>query len=332
MTEMRDPIEQAALTWLLRINDPEFVDWDVWEAWLAEDDRHGEVYWRMAENEADIVGTLARTETPMSEGVRATVHPVRPGERRARPGGGARKAPLTRTRRSWVAVGAATAAAVVGAVWIGWTVIPQTRLVETGQGEQRTVTLADGSQVYLAGATRLAVDRRAPRAVTLEAGRAVFEVAHDARHPFTVDVGSATVTQIGTVFDVTRLENGARVAVSEGVVRFGEAGRYETLRVGESLTSVEGRLTRRTVDVEAVAGWRSGRLAYEQEDLSVVAQDLARETGRTITVDPALADRTFSGGLSTGGSAEALRKRLELLMDVTVEQDRDSWHLRPPAQ
>ena len=312
MTDLRDSVEQAALTWLVRVNDPAFEDWDSWERWLAESDDNRATYWRLAETEADL-----------RDGLRSAPQPL------ATPDGSARVVPFRRpVRRRWFAAAAGVAAAAVAAVWLGWPA-SQSWTVETRTGEQRSVTLADGSRLHLDGATRLTLDRRDPRTVRLEAGRALFEVAHDARHPFSVAVGEATVTDLGTVFDITRLTDGARVGVSEGVVRFDGAGGAETLRAGEGLTAIGGLVTRRPVEEGAVAGWRDGRLTYQAETLRVVAQDLARELGRPVVIEEPLGARRFTGSLDVRGDQPGLKARLELLLEVVIVTDGETWRLRP---
>lgn len=316
MTDQRHSAEAEALTWLVRVNDPEFGDWDGWEAWLAEDPRHAEAYWRLAEREADLVESLAPSGSRLRAPVPASTI-----------------APFPRpSRRRWLAAGIGVAAAVVAGVWIAWPA-SQTWSVQTAPGETRSLTLADGSLLHLDGATRLDMDRRDPRAVTLVSGRALFEVRHDAADPFVVSVGDATVTDLGTVFDITRLQDGTRVGVSEGVVRFDGSGQSQTLQAGEGLTAIDGVVVRRSTASDMVTGWRGGRLTYQDEPLAIVAQDLARATGRAVTVDDSLAARAFTGSLDTSGSPEDLQARLERLLDVAVVRDGEGWRLqsRPGA-
>src|SRR5690606_4485947 len=125
---------------------------------------------------------------------------------------------------------------------------------------------------------------------------------HDAlpiSDPFRVDVGDTTLTDLGTTFDVTRLSDGARVSVSEGVVRVDQDGASATLNAGDSVLATREGLERRSMPLEDVGGWREGRLSYTNETLAVVAQDLERALNTPIRVSPSLAERRFSGSLST---------------------------------
>lgn len=308
MSTVRTELDQEALHWLLRVNDPAFEAWEAWDAWMAADPDHADAYWRLAEAEGDAIEALKTAPAPR-------VQRIMPRRAFAFP-------------RRW-AIAAAVAVLAVGGVWIGWSQRAQPWIIETAPGEQRNVTLADGSEVSLAGATRLALDRRHPRDVRLEAGRALFEVTHDAAHPFVVVVGDVTLTDLGTTFDVTRLGDSARVAVSEGIVRVDTRNATATLNAGDAVVATPDGLESRSVSPEDVASWREGRLSYAGETLAIVAEDLSRALNRRITVSPALAERRFSGSLSTRLDPASQRARLERLLGVTVVEDGEGWRLEP---
>ena len=301
-------IERDALNWLVRVNDPDFDQWDIWETWLAADTRHAEVYWRLAETERDAVEAL-KTAFP-------------------------RALPVMRAPRGFVFPRRAAIAAVVGVLalgvaWTGWRALPQPWLVETAPGEQRTIALADGSRIVLDGATRLTMDRRKPREVVLENGRALFEVEHDETRPFIVEVGDATLTDLGTIFDVTRLQDSARVSVSEGSVQVDSGAARTVLNPGDSVIAGPRGHQRGLIALEDVDGWRGGRLSWNGERLDVVAQDLSRALNRSISLDPSLVNRRFSGSLNTTVSPLHQKARIELLLGVSVVEDGDGWRLEP---
>lgn len=308
MSGFRTEIDREALDWLVRVNDPGFEAWDDWDVWMTADARHAETYWRLAEAEGDAVEALKATPAP-------SVRRVMPRRAFALP------------RRS--AIAAAVAVLAVGGAWMGWSQRAQPWIIETAPGETRTVTLDDGSQVSLAGGTRLTLDRRRPRDVDLEAGRALFEVTHDEARPFVVQVADATLTDLGTVFDVTRLEDGARVSVSEGIVQVDTRNATATLNAGDAVVATSDGLESRSVSPEDVASWREGRLSYTGETLAIVAQDLSRALNRPIAVSPSVANRRFSGSLTTTTDAANQRARLSRLLGVSVVEDGEGWRLEP---
>lgn len=94
--------------------------------------------------------------------------------------------------------------AAVCAAFAAWALFFLGRTVTTAVGEQRTLTLTDGSRVELNTNTRLIVHYdRHTRTVTLTAGEAYFDVAHE-RRPFVVIAGSRKIIAVGTSFTVRR--------------------------------------------------------------------------------------------------------------------------------
>src|SRR5436190_5985070 len=97
---------------------------------------------------------------------------------------------------------AASAAALVAAVAlvaVDW----NDSEIATRIGEQRTITLKDGSRMALNTDTRIVVEPwNETRGVRLERGEAYFEVAKDPKKPFVVVAGKKRIVAIGTAFAV----------------------------------------------------------------------------------------------------------------------------------
>ena len=58
---------EAALSWLVRTNDPEFAGWDEFTAWLEENPAHADAYHALAASEAEmlpLVEALPPAEAP----------------------------------------------------------------------------------------------------------------------------------------------------------------------------------------------------------------------------------------------------------------------------
>src|SRR5262249_44820253 len=126
--------------------------------------------------------------------------------------------------RRFRASGLSWAAGIVLAVsalgWATWQMLhSRAPVLATPVGENPVLQLADGSQVTLGGATRVSVhfDER-ERSLEISQGEALFAVARDSARPFRVRAGHATVTAIGTEFNVRRSTDRVVVAVVEGRV------------------------------------------------------------------------------------------------------------------
>lgn len=89
----------------------------------------------------------------------------------------------------------------------------------TAIGEQRSITLADGSTVELNSRSKIRVayhDRE--RDIQLLNGQALFHVAKDRTRPFIVHTNTTNVRAVGTQFDVYQKNNATVVTVVEGIV------------------------------------------------------------------------------------------------------------------
>lgn len=111
------------------------------------------------------------------------------------------------------------AATLIVALGVAGWFYQQRGVYSTGVGEQRTVTLVDGSVIELNARSRIKVryDDRG-RAVELLRGQALFRVASDAAKPFIVASGGTYVRAVGTQFDVYKKSIGTVVTVVEGRV------------------------------------------------------------------------------------------------------------------
>ena len=185
--------EREAAAWHARLGEPRVTtqmveDFFAWRREPENDDayRRVETVWREAGDRASSAGLNAALAGALSRA-------------------GDRKAPRPRT---WIVGGAALAslAAAIGiAVWTG----RASDVYGTRVGEQQLVQLDDGSTVRLDTGSEIRVRfDQGRRRVSLERGQALFTVAPDRSRPFVVEAGEASVTAIGTVFDVRREAGG----------------------------------------------------------------------------------------------------------------------------
>lgn len=305
----REPIDEAALDWALRMAEPE-ADWDAFTTWLEQDPARSAAYDRACA--ALEAATIAVREVPDRRPVVAD-HRVSAAAAPSRP----------QARRRWM--GGALAAALLGMVGTGvWRERDRTYEIATSPGERRDVRLADGSSITLAGGSRIRLDAARPRLAVIKAGQALFRVRHDVSDPFRVQAGDLALTDIGTVFDVSILGARTRVVVAEGAVLIDPEGAKVRLDPGDAITAIDGTLRRGRQEAKDVGLWREGRLTYDDARMSDVAEDLTRQLGWRITAAPAVARRTFNGTLETA-SFRNDPGALGDLLGLTVRRDPGGW-------
>jgi len=196
----------------------------------------------------------------------------------------------------------------------------------TAVGEQRTVTLADGSQITLDTASTLRVSwhLRSRRSV-LEQGRASFAVAPMVVRPFEVDAGRFSVHVVGTVFDVVRGPEQSSVTLSEGIVRVAALDGGETRLVpGQRLSARNGSAAQTgKVDLEREGAWREGRLVFDHTPLGEALAEIARYRSQPVRLHGEhLATLEVSGVFDTANTDQAL-SLLPRILPVRVSPQAD---------
>lgn len=162
---------------------------------------------------------------------------------------------------------------------------PERELVfATERGQRSTVQLADGTRITLAPLSRITLSPtfyQGERRVKLT-GEALFDVATDSLNPFIVDLDQASVTVLGTVFDVRAFEEDQEVKVSvvEGAVAFKSHGAVRdtvVLRRNHIGSLRNGALSvRAQADLAAYLAWTEGRLVFEKAPFDLVERELER--------------------------------------------------------
>lgn len=225
----------------------------------------------------------------------------------------------------------ATAACLVLALLIGigwqqdWATEWQSDYI-TNVGEQKPVTLDDGSRVILNTQSAVSVDfSENRRRVRLLKGEVWFDVATDTNRPFTVDAGQGSVEVTGTRFNVKLGDVGAQVSLDEGRVRLRttQSGKGDAvaLEPGQQARLTQMGITKpEPFDRNLVTAWQRGQFVFYSAPLSEVVATLNRyRSGQILITDDRLNSLKVSGVFST----EHPDKALEVITNtLPLEQTR----------
>ena len=319
--------EQAA-EWFARLQGEEAVadDWLAFENWLAVP-AHAAAYERLE--------SLWVTFEDDASAIRAALDaPIAAIPRRA----GSHQAIERRpTRRAWLAVGAALAASLVAGVFVAanWRAPAAPQTYRTAAGEVRDIALADGTHIKLNGASSLSVRLgRQARRVQMADAEATFDVAHDARRPFLIDVGDRQVRVVGTEFNISHHEGQTALTVRRGVVEVRPASEPDAhptrLVVGQQLRHRDGATasTVSVVEPDNAFAWTHGQLVYRDAPLSQVAADLSRRLPRPVRPADAATGALRVTGVLVIDNESAVLRRLEAYAAVKAEPVRGEIILR----
>jgi len=204
---------------------------------------------------------------------------------------------------------------------------------QTAVGEQRSITLTDGSTLVLDTDTAVrTVFSESLRLVQLETGQVSFTVAHDAQRPFQVQAAGGTVTAVGTHFLVRTASaaGGVVVTLIEGRVRVEAPKTVErrpapaTLSPGQQLRyDQEGQWAMVQVDPQLADGWTRGSVHADNWRLVDLLDEMNRYASVQVQLaDPSLDNLRVSGVFRTG-DPQSLAKVLERSWPVQAKQDEE---------
>ena len=183
---------------------------------------------------------------------------------------------------------AAVAALVVGTAFAGYryAVVSQPGQqfeVVTGFGQKSSVTLPDGTRIWLNSGSRVSYSSRfnsRNRTVDLE-GEAYFSVARNERLPFVVHADGMAVTALGTKFNVKAYANEEEVVATlvEGSIRTDAGDRSEVIAPGNQTCynrSTGAVSVRQVGNMEHPMAWFNNKIVFSGETLDRIALTLER--------------------------------------------------------
>jgi ferric-dicitrate binding protein FerR (iron transport regulator) len=158
--------------------------------------------------------------------------------------------------------------------------------VSSSAGQQKKITLADGTEVTLNSLSTIHykdVFNGAKREVYLE-GEAFFNVVHDAQHPFIVHTQRLNVQVLGTSFNVSAYTHDRKATVSVATGKVGvnvsKSSRANMLLPGDKLSyNADNKIQTDHINPDDVLGWQKGILIFHQESIRDIAPALERYYG-----------------------------------------------------
>ena len=291
-----DMVRRAA-EWAAELDDARVAQArrDACEAWCAEDQRH-----RLAFDRMRLIGGRFDGLDPVGRNALARV--------------GRAAAQGKRAAGSLLAI----ALLAVGGGWLAMqsftlrSLLPDHR---TAPGEQRPLTLADGSRLDLDTATAVSVrESGSARRIDLYEGRVMATVTRDRDRPFTIQTHDGTATALGTRFSVQREGKGMIVTVIESRVRICPGAQTSgptcrDLGAGQRAKIKQGAIhPLRPVGVEQASAWTKGWLEADDMPIAEALAELNRYRTRPARIaSNAARDIRVTGSFSLTDSDASLR-------------------------
>ena len=298
-------VKEAAI-WLarLRADDRTVEDERAFRSWLMADPGHAAAF-EAANGVWDSIGALSRDlrngEVPLESGF---------------------------SRRVLLSSGLGAAVAIGGS--IAFLQSAEAEVYQTDVGEQKHVSLKDGTGVFLDTDTKLVVDfSDKSRKVDLRYGRANFRVAPDAKRSFAVEAAQKLVIGTRSTFDVRRDGDNISVLLIHGratvknALTDADAGRL--LNDGERLSFTSGQSPKLDKpNLLPLLAWHTGQAIFENSLLTDVVLEMNRYSTIKLEVDDTrIASMKVSGVYRVGDNTNFARSLSRLLpVEIRVVDNR----------
>jgi transmembrane sensor len=271
-------IEELA-QWLVMIDAGELSDAEAqaWEAWKNRSEQHRKAWLRAEKMDQFFSHVPANISTPILKTTR-------------------KKAPAWSKLVLLLAVGGIMIAAVQVEQEQAWLAD-----YRTGFGEQRNITLEDGTQIVLNSRTAIDIDFSAnTRTVVLRHGEIFIHTGHPAERitrPFYVQSQHGTIQALGTQFNVAQDKSNTSVAVVEHAVQINTAQsqQQQIVNEGQALEFKKDHISHtRPIDMSSLL-WKNGLLIANSLPLQAFAEQIERYYNVQVAVTADAANIMISG-------------------------------------
>lgn len=203
-------------------------------------------------------------------------------------------------------------------------------------GRRSSMTLSDGSKIWLNSCTELTVPNRfdgRTREITVR-GEIYAEVAPGSK-PFIVHTPDFNVVVHGTVFNISVYENDGEkfVVLVEGSVSLNIAG-GKPVRLEPNQIALVGDagIEKRNVDVNEYIGWKDGILIFNKAPLSLILTKIGRYYNIAFEAEdgPELMRRRYSGKLFLTGNIDSMMSSVSAITSTRYAIRQDTIHLMKP--
>ncbi|MGO3028242.1 FecR domain-containing protein [Pseudomonas helleri] len=306
-----DDVIDNATRWivLLRSGHASEADWQAYRQWRAQDPRHEQLC-------AQLETRLGVFKVPIAQGVSGKVLQQ------------ALTTPVTSRRKLLQGALACTGVALGASLLVSQrTALGElTADVSTGTAERRTVSLPDGSELYLNAKSAVDLDFSGPhRIVRLLDGELRVKVAVNPATPFQLVTPQALIHVLGSDLTVREREGQGLVVALKGALQIARQG-LENLQLQSGHEVSYDRYGFSPVRVMSLgaAAWVDGLLEVRDVPLAQIIEALRPYRGGVLRIDPAVAELRVSGMFRLDKTEQVL-DTLARTLPIQVLRRTDYW-------
>jgi len=202
------------------------------------------------------------------------------------------------------------------------------------QGGQYTLTLPDGSKVWMNAASTLQFPARftGNKREVILTGEAYFEVAKNTKMPFSVKLNKMQVEVLGTHFNIMAYadEPVIRTTLLEGSVKLTNSNGQQMLKPGQDgILGNTNHFKVKAANIEQAMAWKNGQFIFDDEDMPAISRKLSRWYGVTVTDQRQQKGLTYTGAISKYKYVSEVLKMLEMTGTMHFKIENDKVTIKP---
>jgi ferric-dicitrate binding protein FerR (iron transport regulator) len=204
------------------------------------------------------------------------------------------------------------------------------------KGKRSTLTLSDGSKLYLNSNSRVVYPPSftgKTREIFVE-GEVFAKITHDETLPFMLKTNHMEISVLGTSFNVSDYADEASQAVvlvyGSVKVKSKSGNEEKTLKPNEMFKQSDTGTEILTVNVKDYISWKKGYYIYNDEKLSLIFKKLSRYYGIDIQYPQGIGELRFTGKLDLKEDISRIMAGFSKIADITfVKSENNTYHVKP---
>jgi ferric-dicitrate binding protein FerR (iron transport regulator) len=193
-------------------------------------------------------------------------------------------------------------------------------------GSISTILLEDGSKIWLNANSTISLDERRGQVTTKLTGEAYFQIVHNEKRTFIVDLGHIQIRDLGTSFNIsaypdeqyfrtTLIEGGLAITNPEGA-EIRQLEPDQTFRYDQT----NGTYKLEELNTTMVTGWKENKFVFIDKPLAEVCGEIEKWYGVSIVIeDEDLKQGTYTSVIRRPATVEQMMELFELTTGINYK-------------
>jgi ferric-dicitrate binding protein FerR (iron transport regulator) len=193
-------------------------------------------------------------------------------------------------------------------------------------GSISSILLEDGSKIWLNANSTLSIDEREGRVTTKLRGEAYFEIIHNEKRTFIVDLGHIKVRDLGTSFNISAYPDGQyfRTTLIEGGLAITNPEGDEIRELDPNQTfrydQTNGTYKLEELNTTVVTGWKENKFVFIDKPLAEICEEIEKWYGVSIMIEcENLKEGTYTSVIRRPSTVEQMLEMFKLTTGINYK-------------